>query len=175
VTNTRLMTILDDQKARTHGSLKRQSQIRPHGSNSAGSPTLIRLLAESALHRAIFDACSIPIALVDLRAVDHPIALVNPAFEAYFGYASREVEKRPLIDLLCGRGSEAARRLLAIPASRVVLDAACRDGSTLRCEVTAGHVRGGDGELSYAVLAFSAKAEQRVAAPQLDLLNLTPA
>jgi PAS domain S-box-containing protein len=180
MTNTRCMTVLDQKTtSRALSTLKRHSQTHSgRGSNTTpGSPTLIRLLAESALHRAIFDACSVPIALIDLRSADYPIALVNPAFEACLGYESSDVHERPLADLLLGGGAEAARRLLTVPASRVLLSAARRDGSSLNCEVTAGLVRGGDGELSYAVLAFSTRSEQgeRTAQTAIDVLTLASA
>jgi PAS domain S-box-containing protein len=170
------MTVLDQKTmSRALSTMKRHGNTHSARSSNTtpGSPTLIRLLAESALHRAIFDACSVPIALIDLRSADYRIALVNPAFEACFGYESRDVHERPLAELLLGGGAEAARRLLTVPASRVLLSTARRDGSSLNCEVTAGLVRGGDGELSYAVLAFSMRSEpgERVVQTALNALT----
>lgn len=175
MTNTRFMTILDHRQRTVAGSARQLLGPAVKSGNPAGSPTLVRLLAESALHRAIFDACSVPIALIDLRAENYPVALVNPAFEACFGYGSDETQQRPLAELLFAGSAETARKLLTVPATRTLLNAARRDGSTLACEVTAGLVRAGDGEFSYAVLAFSTRAEQSEHSVQTALTVFTSA
>jgi PAS domain S-box-containing protein len=149
------MTVLDQKRVAPGARLRVHQSPHP-----VGSPTLVRLLAESTLHRAIFDACSVPIALIDLRSDGLPVALVNPAFESFLGCKASEAQNRPFADMLHDTSMEAARKLLVAPASRVLLGVLRCDGGRLPCEVTAGHVRGGDGELSYAVLAFARRGGQ---------------
>lgn len=122
-------------------------------------PTLVKLLADSALHRAIFDACAIPIFLVDMRAASRPLALANPAFEATFGIPANAAKGSPVADLLFAGRQESVRQLLGAAVSRIPVTVTLHNGAQVACEATAGMVRSARGEIQYAVVALSAKPD----------------
>jgi len=121
-------------------------------------PTLAKLLVESALHRAIFEACAVPIALVDLRSSEFRVALVNPAFQSGFGHDTDSACGRGLVEMLFDGDASNMQRLLSMPFIRQPMTAKHRDGFDVKCEATVGIVRDSRGALQYAVLAFSRPA-----------------
>lgn len=121
-------------------------------------PTLAKLLVESALHRAVFEACAVPIALVDLRSSEYRVALVNPAFQSGFGHDRDSACGRGLVELLFEGDATSMQRLLAMPFIRQPMTAKHLDGIDIACEATAGIVRDAHGALQYAVLAFTRPA-----------------
>lgn len=120
------------------------------------APALFRLLSDSALNRAALDVCAAPVAIVDARATANPVVYVNPAFEALFGYAGKEVIGRTVQALLA---PDALALLGWLPwggeHSRVEMESRRRDGSTVRVEAVAGDVRGTLGERTHWVLTFT--------------------
>jgi PAS domain S-box-containing protein len=126
------------------------------------APALARLLEDSALSRAVFGACRVPLALVD---AGRRVAWVNPAFEDCFGWKQAESLGRALSALLF-RGDEGlAQRLCADSGSPWVLDAWAKDGRPKHVEVALGAIRRVDGQLTHWVLSF---AELRDFQPLLE-------
>ncbi len=132
---------------------------RDSGPDKGAMPTLVKLLADSALHRAIFDACAIPIFLVDMRAADRPLALANPAFETRFGIQAEAARGFPVAEILFGGRQEPVRQLLGAAVSRIPVTVTLHNGVQVACEATAGMVRSARGEIQYAVVALSARTD----------------
>lgn len=126
---------------------------------TSAMPTLVKLLADSALHRAIFDACAIPIFLVDMRAADRPLVLANPAFEATFGIPVKAAQGSPVAEVLFAGRQESVRHLLGAAVSRIPVTVTRHNGVQIACEATAGMVRSANAEIQYAVVALSARTD----------------
>ena len=140
------------------------------------APALFRLLSDSALSRAAFGACGIPLALLDANAKGRPSTSVNAAFEAFFGHRQGELAGRPLAALF--RGDEAlAERVLSDAERRWELDVRSKDGTLRHVELAFGGLRAADGRLTHWVLAFSDRAEVhrlRAEVEQLKALAASP-
>jgi len=122
------------------------------------APALFRLLADSALSRAAFGACGVPLALLDANSKGRPFTFVNAAFEAFFGHRQHELLGKSIAVLF--HGDEAlSQRLLADPQGRWELDAWSKDGTLRHVELALGGLRAADGRLTHWVLAFSDRAE----------------
>src|SRR5262245_50593140 len=102
------------------------SKLRPQA-----APALFQLLADSALSRAVLNACGVPLALLDAAAPRHPVSYVNAAFAAYFGFSEGDAIGKSLATLLL-RGDQALLdRVLADAPAAWPLAVRCKDGTVL--------------------------------------------
>lgn len=122
------------------------------------APALFRLLADSAVCRAALDCCGTPLALLDPAAKGAPLAYVNRAFEAFFGFAEKDCAGRGFGALLF-RDEQLGGRLLEDPARRWELTAWGKDGQPRPVEATLAAVRNADGKLTRWVIAFADRGE----------------
>ncbi len=123
------------------------------------APALFRLLSDSALNRAALDVCAAPVVIMDASATAYPVAYVNPAFEALFGYSSKEAIGRPARALLVA-DAEVLLGWLPWGGELPRVEIACRhrDGTAIHVEAVAGDVRGTRGERTHWVLTFLERA-----------------
>jgi PAS domain S-box-containing protein len=122
------------------------------------APALARLLEDSALSRAVFSACRLPLALVDATTARR-ILWVNPAFEGFFGWKQADSTGRGLATLIFRGDDGLVQRLVADAGSHWNLDAYGKDGATRHVEVALGAVRAVDGRLTHWVLSFCDRTE----------------
>ena len=136
------------------------------------TPALARLLSESAISRAALNACGVPLAIVDALEPARPVTYVNPAFEAFFGWAASDALGRTL-GALVFRGDEAlVHRLLAESSSqRRSLKAWSKDGSLRHAELTLAPVRSAEGRLTHLIVSFSDRSEVERLRAELESLR----
>jgi PAS domain S-box-containing protein len=142
--------------------------------DSAGrdaTSALSRLLSESAMARAALNACGVPLAILDAGQPARPVAYVNPAFEAFFGWRASEALGRGL-GALAFRGDEAlVHRMFAESTQRRALKAWSRDGALRPVELTLGPVRSPEGRVTHWIAAFADRAELERLRAELDSLR----
>jgi len=134
-------------------------------------PALARLLSDSALWKATVGACGLPLAVLDAAASQRSITYVNPAFEAFFGYAAREALGGTLAQLVLRGDEPLAHRLLAESQSRWQIKAWTKDGALRHVELTVGAVRSAEGRITHWVVAFTDRSELERLRAELDALR----
>jgi PAS domain S-box-containing protein len=119
------------------------------------APALFRLLSDSALYRAAFAACRVPLAIVEASASGKTIASVNPAFERRFGLAETEVSGRPFATALCRGDLDAESALFSEEASCAQVKLWRKDGTSIEMDASVGAVRDESGRQTHWVVAFA--------------------
>lgn len=162
-------------------SYKSPRMLAGRGSNSLESgragatrehaaPALFRLLSESALYRAVFSACGVPLGIVDARAPRPQLVQVNRAFERCFGYHGSEACRYSVAALLLNGDVGLERRLFTEHAARTDVAIKRRDGATLHMVVTIDPLLDLDGKLTHWAVSFAQAAEKNVGSPLLEAL-----
>jgi len=123
------------------------------------APALARLLEDSALARAVFSACRLPIAVLDAT---RRVTAVNPAFEAYFGWREAETVGRALATLVLRGDDGLVQRLIADSGSAWTVDAWRKDGEGKYVEVALGAIRNVHGQITHWVVSFCDKSDLRL-------------
>jgi PAS domain S-box-containing protein len=129
------------------------------GARVDAAPALFRLLSDSALYRAAFVGCRVPLAIVEASASGAVLVGVNPAFERRFGLSEAEVRSRSLAMVLCRGDREAESALFTGPIERVRLKLWCKDGTPTEMDVSVGAVRDASGRQTHWILSFDGCAE----------------
>lgn len=132
------------------------------------APALFRLLSDSALYRAAFAACRVPLAIVEASASGRILAYTNPAFERRFGLTEADVRGRPFATALCHGNSDAEKTLFGEPVARALIKVWRKDGKPVELDASVGAVRDAAGKHTHWVVAF---AEETPA----ELLRAEPA
>jgi len=122
------------------------------------APALFRLLSDSALYRAAFAGCRVPLAIVEATASGPLIVGVNSAFERRFGVGENEARGRSLTTVLCRGDRDAGSALFSGPVERARLKLWCKDGTPAEMDVSVGAVRDASGRQTHWILSFDGGA-----------------
>ena len=128
------------------------------GTRTDPAPALFRLLSDSALYRAAFAGCRVPLAIVEASASGAVIIGVNPAFERRFGVGETEARGRSLTTVLCHGDRDAESTLFTAPVERARLKLWCKDGTPAETDVSVGPVSDASGRQTHWILSFDAGA-----------------
>jgi len=128
------------------------------GSRAEAAPALFRLLSDSALYRAAFTGCRVPLAIAEASASGAVIVGVNPAFERRFGVGETEARGRSLTTVLCRGDRDAESALFTGPVERARLKLWCKDGTPMEMDVSVGAVRDASGRQTHWILSFDGGA-----------------
>ena len=123
------------------------------------APALFKLLSDSALYRAAFAACRVPMAIVEASASVRTFACVNAAFERRFGFAETEVRGRSFAAALCHGDRDAEEMLFAEPVARARIRVWCKDGTPLELDASVGAVRDASGRHTHWVISFEDRGD----------------
>jgi len=123
------------------------------------APALFRLLSDSALYRAAFAACRVPMAIVEASASGRTFASINPAFEQRFGLAEAEVRGRPFATALCHGDRDAETALFSEPVARAPIRLWCKNGTPIEMDVSVGAVRDASGRHTHWVISFEGRGD----------------
>jgi len=139
-------------------------RVGPEGARTAAggraaprdaAPALFRLLSDSALYRAAFAACRVPLAIVEASASGRTFASINPAFERRFGLAEADVRGRSFATALCRGDRDAETALFTEPVARARIKLWCKDGTPIEMDASVGAVRDATGRQTHWVVAFA--------------------
>ncbi len=134
---------------------RRQSTTGSPARASEVAPALTRLLTDSALYRAAFSGCGVPLAIVDAANSACPVLHVNSAFERAFGIPEAEARGRPFAAALCRDDQQAAERLFTAAGSREPLRVWRKDGTPLEVDASAGPVHDAKGARTHWVVTLA--------------------
>ena len=119
------------------------------------APALFRLLSDSALYRAAFAACRVPLTIVEASASGRILVYVNPAFERRFGLTEADVRGRPFATALCHGDRDSEATLFSEPVARARIKVWCKDGKPVELDASVGAVRDAAGQQTHWVVAFA--------------------
>lgn len=119
------------------------------------APALFRLLSDSALYRAAFAACRVPLAIVEASAAGRILVYVNPAFERRLGLAEADVRGRPFAAALCHGDRDTEATLFSEPVACARVKVRRKDGKPVELDASVGAVRDTAGRHTHWVVAFA--------------------